>query len=97
MATPLGGWRAEHAGAVFKPGGYAKGDLDKHAVWVCPLFEPFLGWLYAQDSADIEKLPALVKIKSPVSALYGYRRPGPGEQKKPAAPARRGGKSAKAG
>ena len=84
-------------GAVFKPGGYAKGDLDKHAVWVCPLFEPFLGWLYAQDSADIEKLPALVKIKSPVSALYGYRRPGPGEQKNPAAPARRGRKNAKAG
>ena len=65
-------------GAVFKPGGYAKGEPDKHAVWVCPLFEPFLGWLYAQDWADIEKLPALVKIKSPVSALYGYRRPGPG-------------------
>jgi hypothetical protein len=54
-------------GAVFKPGGYAKGDLDKHAVWVCPLFEPFL------------------------------RRPGLGEQKKPAAPTRRGRKSAKAG
>jgi hypothetical protein len=82
-------------GAVFKPKGYAKGDLDKHALWVCPLFEPFLGWLYEQDLTDIEKLPALVKIKNPASALYGYRRPGPGAtQRKPAEqmPAKRAGK-----
>lgn len=82
-------------GAVFKPKGYAKGDLDQHALWVCPLFEPFLGWLYEQDLTDIEKLPALVKIKNPASALYGYRRPGPGAtQRKPAEqmPAKRAGK-----
>ena len=82
-------------GAVFKPKGSAKGDLDKHALWLCPLFEPFLGWLYEQDLTDIEKLPALVKIKNPASALYGYRRPGPGAtQRKPAEqmPAKRAGK-----
>ena len=82
-------------GAVFKPKGYAKGDLDKHALWICPLFEPFLRWLYEQDLTDIEKLPALVKIKNPASALYGYRRPGPGvTQRKPAEqkPAKRAGK-----
>jgi hypothetical protein len=82
-------------GAVFKPKGYAKGDLDKHALWVCPLFEPFLGWLYEQDLTDIEKLPALVKIKNPESALYGYRRPGPGAAQRKSAeqmPAKRAGK-----
>ena len=82
-------------GAVFKPKGYAKGDLDKHALWVCPLFEPFLGWLYEQNLTDIEKLPALVKIKNPESALYGYRRPGPGATQRKSAeqmPAKRAGK-----
>lgn len=35
-------------GAAFRPGGHAHNDLnEKHKVWVCPLFEPFLEWLYA--------------------------------------------------
>lgn len=49
------GWTHEHVlvmdletgeGAMFKPGGSPSADLDKHKVWVCPMFEPFLEWLY---------------------------------------------------
>src|SRR5215472_3004576 len=47
------GWSPQHVmvfdlqtgeGAMFRPGGYAKGDLIKHRIWVCPLFELFLTW-----------------------------------------------------
>lgn len=38
-------------GAVFRHGGLAKADLHKHKIWVCPLFEPFLEWLYEQPFA----------------------------------------------
>jgi len=84
------GWTPEHIlvmdlqtgeGAIFKPGGSPKHDLDKHKVWVCPLFEPFLKWLYTQDLSDFEKLPALVNIPDPTSALAGYRREGTGQLK----------------
>ena len=82
------GWSPHHIfvldletgeGGLFSPGGYAKADLDKHAIWVCPMFEPFLKWLYKQDLSDISKLPHMVKFteaEAP-SAMYGYRRPGP--------------------
>lgn len=65
-------------GASFKPGGVAKSDLAKHKIWVCPMFEPFLGWLYQQDLSDLDALPDLVKLteaEAP-SALAGYRREG---------------------
>jgi hypothetical protein len=62
-------------GAIFAPHGYAKADLnDKHQIWVCPLYERFLTWLYKQDLTDLDKLPDVVKIEDPDSALYGYRR-----------------------
>ena len=64
-------------GALFLPGGLASADLEKHRVWVCPLFEPFLEWLYANFDGDVATLPRLVKINSSRSALSGYRRPGP--------------------
>ena len=85
------GWTPEHVlvldlqtgeGALFRPGGHAKCDLDKHQVWVYPLFEPFLKWLYEQDLAEIDRLPAVVKINNPASAMYGYRRPGTKRAKK---------------
>jgi hypothetical protein len=62
---------------LFSPGGLASADLHKHRIWVCPLFEPFLTWLYQQDLTDLQALPARVQIADPVSALHGYRRPGP--------------------
>jgi hypothetical protein len=63
-------------GAIFKPGGLAQADLQKHKIWVCPLFEPFLVWLYRQDLSDLDKLPAVVKLPDAPSAYSGYRREG---------------------
>jgi hypothetical protein len=61
-------------GSIFAPWGSAAHDLnDKHQVWVCPLFEPFLVWLYAQDLRDLDKLPDLVTLDTPF-AMHGYRR-----------------------
>lgn len=78
------GWTKKHIlvwdlqtgeGAIFSPDGMARIDLNqKHQVWVCPMYEPFLTWLYQQDLTDLDTLPALVEIKNPESALYGYRR-----------------------
>ena len=80
------GWSPEHIlvldlqtgeGAVFKPGGLPSYDLNKHRVWVCPLFEPMLTWLYKQDLSDIAKLPDLVDLKDAPFAMSGFRREGP--------------------
>lgn len=77
------GWSRDHLlvldvqtgeGAIFYPGGMAKADLDKHKVWVCPMFEPFLAWLYAQDLSDLSKLPDLVELPEAPAAMHGYRR-----------------------
>lgn len=66
-------------GAAFTPGGLASADLRKHRVWVCPLFEPFLGWLYARlrDPADFDDLPELAELPDAPVEHAGYRRPGP--------------------
>jgi hypothetical protein len=80
------GWTGEHVlvvdlqtgeGAIFRPGGSAHADLEKHRVWVCPLFEPFLTWLYAQDLSDLDALPAHVDLPEAEFAMQGYRRAGP--------------------
>ncbi len=63
-------------GACFPHGGRAKNDLDKHRIWVCPLFEPFLAWLYRQPLSELASLPALVELPDAEFALYGYRREG---------------------
>ena len=98
------GWTPEHLwvldlqtgeGAFFRPGGLASADLEKHAVWVCPLFGPFLGWLYDRyrenPRLDIDDLPDVAELPDAPFALSGYRRPGPegGEEEvSPDAPAR---------
>jgi hypothetical protein len=64
-------------GAIFLPGGFVPADLEKHAIWVCPLFEPFLVWLYQQDLSDLDRLPAHVDLPDAEFAMQGYRRPGP--------------------
>lgn len=80
------GWSPKHVlvldlqtgeGAMFLPGGFAKADLDKHCVWVCPLFEPFLTWLYAQP--DPFAISAHVDLPDAPFAMSGYRRPGANE------------------
>jgi hypothetical protein len=79
------GWSPEHLlimdlqtgeAAMFMPGGSPAHDLDKHRIWVCPMFEPFLDWLYQQDVTDLTKLPGYVEIDAEFS-MSGYRRPGP--------------------
>jgi hypothetical protein len=77
-------------GAMFAPGGSPSADLDKHRVWVCPMFEPFLGWLYGhilewslatkmpRDTYGwFDVLPALVELPDAEPAMQGYRRRGP--------------------
>lgn len=62
-------------GAIFGPGGSARADLRKHAVWVCPLFEPFLQWIYTQPQPiDLDALPAVVELPGVEPAMAGYRR-----------------------
>ena len=73
-------------GAMFRLGGLASADLQKHKVWVCPLFEPFLEWLYASYRAATvagerhwwESLPQHVDLPDAPFALHGYRREGRG-------------------
>jgi len=62
-------------GACFKIGGYAKADLNKHKVWVCPMFEPFLEWLYV-NYRGIDELPTHVDLPDAAFAMSGYRREG---------------------
>jgi len=62
-------------GAAFFPGGDASHDLSKHRIWVCPLFEPFLIWLYEQDLDELSALPDSVEVEAEFE-LAGYRREG---------------------
>lgn len=66
-------------GSWFRLGGYAKHDLDKHRIWVCPMFEPFLEYLYRwhSEGKDPFDLPGLLDIKDAPPAMSGYRRSGP--------------------
>jgi hypothetical protein len=80
------GWGLEHVwvldlqtgeGACFMPRGLASFDLNEHRVWVCPLFEPFLTWLYRQDLSDLALLPDSIDLPDAPFAFRGYRRLGP--------------------
>lgn len=80
------GWSREHLlvldletgeGAMFRPGGYAAYDLDKHAIWVCPMYQPLLEWLYKQDLSDLDRLPDTVDLPDAEFLMQGHRRPGP--------------------
>jgi hypothetical protein len=77
-------------GCFVRPGGSAHADLQKHAVWVCPLFEPWLAWLYGQLGSShidlagrLEALPRVVDLPDAEFALAGYRRPGSGRTRLP--------------
>ena len=82
------GWTREHLlvldlatgeGALFRVNqhGIAKEDLDKHRIWVCPLFQPFLEWLYVQPDLRFKALPSFIELEAPF-AFRGYRREGGG-------------------
>jgi hypothetical protein len=66
-------------GAIFNHTIYrenATRDLNtKHQIWVCVLFEEFLGWLYENYTGDIDLLPSSVTLDVPF-AFSGYRRSG---------------------
>jgi hypothetical protein len=79
----LCGWTAQHLGvwdlqtgegAIFLPGGSAQADLSQRNIWVCPLYEPFLIWLYQQDLSDLQALPDYVELPDAPFAMAGYRR-----------------------
>ena len=63
-------------GAAFIPHGSAGMDLEQTKIWVCPMFEPFLEWLYRQDLTDITTLPAVVELVNAPGAYRGYQREG---------------------
>lgn len=80
------GWTPDHVlvldletgeGAILRHGGSAHHDLEKHKVWVCPLFEPFLEWLYKQNLEDLTALPPFIEIPNAEFLMSGHRRPGP--------------------
>lgn len=82
------GWTPEHIwvfdlqtgeAAIFRPGGSARADLEKHRVWVCPLFEMFLTWLYRQNINTLHTLPRIVALPDAQFSINGYRRLGPHE------------------
>ncbi len=88
------GWTPNHVfitdlqtgeGALFRPGGLPSADLLKHAIWVCPMFEPFLEWFYLHWPAirTLDALPALVELTAD-SSMAGYRRPGPSKKERAA-------------
>lgn len=59
-----------------RPSGNVHADLNKHKVWICPMAEPFLVWLYQQDLTDITALPSYVELPDAPFAVAGYRRGG---------------------
>jgi hypothetical protein len=66
-------------GAIFRPDPRASASADlnqKHKIWVCPMFEPFLQWLYQQDCTQLTSLPHVVDLGAVPTALSGYRRQG---------------------
>lgn len=67
-----------HEGASFCLGGRPHADLDKHKIWVCPMFEPFLNWLYKQDREKVMALdlPHFLDLPDAEFSMYGYRRAG---------------------
>jgi len=82
------GWTREHKlvldlqtgeGAIFKIGGLPQADLEKHRIWVCPMFLPFLEWLYKQDVRDLTTLPDHVDLPDAPFSMTGYRRKGPNQ------------------
>lgn len=73
LLPPRRAWpRSEHRRAAF-----VHEVLNRHKVWVCPLYEPFLAWLMGQDVSDLNALPDVVRtLPDEACDLAGYRRPG---------------------
>lgn len=91
------GWTPKHLwvldlqtgeGAFFLPGGHASYDLENHQIWVCPMFEVFLKWLYEHPEfhEDIVTMPSLIELTDEEtmrkSSLYGHRHSGPTDEER---------------
>ncbi len=67
-------------GAVFQVPGYAPADLNKRRIWVCPMFEPFLAWMFEHARREganwFERLPRTVMLDDAEFCMHGYRRAG---------------------
>lgn len=66
-------------GAMFHVGyGLAVADLRKHQIWVCPMYETFLVWLYKFAAANPKTwwdiLPRTVDLPHTPFEFAGYRR-----------------------
>lgn len=62
---------------MVSPGGSAHADLNKHQIWVCPMFEPFLEWWYKEwPAVDVGTFPDVVQLPDAEFQWAGYRRPG---------------------
>lgn len=70
------GWGMEHRlvldlqtgqGAVFcvRALGAAEVDVNEAKIWVCPMFRPFLQWLYEHADVPLEALPRVVEFPNP--------------------------------
>lgn len=78
------GWGPEHfwfmdlqtgEAALFRHGGFARADLNKHRIWVCPMAEPALTWIMAHPLNELPTVIHLTEAEAP-SSFAGYRRPG---------------------
>ncbi len=66
-------------GAIFPLSGSGSADVHKRRIRVCPLYEPFVVWLYdyvAKTPDWWNALPRLVALPDAPSALHGHRRTG---------------------
>jgi hypothetical protein len=80
------GWSRDHflmldlqtgEGGIFARRSRAHFDLEKHAIWVCPLYEPTLQVIMDTWDGDLASLPAHVDLPEVEFQWSGYRRPGP--------------------
>lgn len=79
------GWGPEHLwvhdlsvghAVLLRPGGNPVADLEKHAVYFCPLMVPFLEWLYSYYPSHVMNLhlfPGRVQVRTPKEGWLGPR------------------------
>lgn len=79
------GWGRDHVmvvdlqtgeGAFFFPGGIHWSDMDKHQIWVCPMYEHALRTI-CDGEHDPMKTPPLLDFPDAPFEYAGYRRGGP--------------------
>lgn len=91
LLRAIGFWEPEKAllvhdlqtgeGAIFYPaqGKDPKWELEKHQIWVCPMYEFFLSEYVYPNAEKVLRLdvPPVIELKTEYFAMAGYRRSGP--------------------